>query len=115
MQYTVLNGVRSDILPVTTKGSVLGPTLFTLFANDIPAAISEGELYMYADDTSIYCIGENADVAVAALNNALLEVQRWCFENRLTPLSRMESSNKYEFPRKSSFNSTRVQASEKEH
>ena len=29
---------------------------------------------MYADDTSIYCIGENGDVAVAALNNALQEV-----------------------------------------
>ena len=88
MQFTVLNGVKSDILPVTTgipQGSVLGPTLFTLFTNDLPAAISEGNLYMYADDTSIYCIGENADVAVAALNNALLEVQRWCIENRLTP------------------------------
>ena len=88
MQFTVLNGVKSDILPVTTgipQGSVLGPTLFTLFTNDLPAAISEGDLYMYADDTSIYCIGENADVVIAALNNALLEVQRWCIENRLTP------------------------------
>ena len=88
MQFTVLNGVKSDILPVTTgipQGSVLGPTLFTLFTNDLSAAISEGDLYMYADDTSIYCIGENADVAVAALNIALLEVQRWCIENRLTP------------------------------
>lgn len=72
MQFTVLNGVKSDILPVTTgipQGSVLGPTLFTLFTNDLPEAISEGDLYMYADDTSIY-----ADVAVAALNNALQEV-----------------------------------------
>ena len=88
MQVTVLNGVKSDILPVTTgipQGSVLGPTLFTLFTNDLPTAISEGDLYMYADDTSIYCIGENADVAVVALNNALLEVQGWCIENRLTP------------------------------
>ena len=88
MQFTVLNGVKSDILPITTgipQGSVLGPTLFTLFTNDLPAAISEGDLYTYADDTSIYCIGENADVAVATLNNALLEVQRWCIENRLTP------------------------------
>ena len=88
MQCTVLNGVKSDILPVTTgipQGSVLGPTLFTLFTNDLPAGISERDLYMYADNTSIYCIGENADAAVAALNNALLEVQRWCIENRLTP------------------------------
>ena len=88
LQFTVLNGVKSDILPVTTgipQGSVLGPTLFTLFTNDLPEAISEGNLYMYADDTSIYCIGENADVAVAALNNALQEVQMWCTDNRLTP------------------------------
>ena len=39
---------------------------------------------MYADDTSIYCIGENADVAVAALNIALQGVQRWCIDNRLS-------------------------------
>ena len=66
MQFTVLDGVKSDILPVTTgipQGSLLSPTLFTLFTNDLPTAISEGDLYMYADDTSIYCIGENADVA----------------------------------------------------
>ena len=33
-------------------------------------------MYADLDDTSIYCIGESADVAVAALNNALLEVQK---------------------------------------
>jgi len=40
---------------------------------------------MYADDTSIYCIVENADVAVAALNIALQGVQRWYINNRLSP------------------------------
>jgi len=63
---------------------VVGPTLFTLFTSNLPAAISEGDLHMYADDTSIYCIGENADVAVAALNIALQGVQRWCIDNRLS-------------------------------
>jgi len=75
----VLNGCESDILSVTTgipQGSVLSPTLFTLFTNDLLAAISEGDLYMYANDASIYCIGENADVAVAAPNIALQGVRR---------------------------------------
>ena len=88
MQFTVLNGVKSDMLPVTTgipQGSVLGPILFTLFTNDLPAAIKMGSLFMYADDTSIFCIGESADAAIASLNRALQEVYRWCLENPLTP------------------------------
>ena len=37
-QFTVLNGVRSDLLPVSMgipQGSVLGPTLFVVFTNDL--------------------------------------------------------------------------------
>ena len=87
-QFTVLNGVASDLLPVTAgipQGSVLGPTLFTLFTNDLPSAVRSGSLFMYADDTSIFCIGQSADLAIALLNKALQEVYRWCLVNRLTP------------------------------
>ena len=62
-QFTVLNAVASDLLPVTAgipQGSVLGPTVFTLFANDLQSAVRSGSLFMYADDTSIFCIGQSA-------------------------------------------------------
>lgn len=74
MQFTVFNGVKSDMLPVKTgkpQGSVLGPILFTLLTNDLPAAIT-----LYADDTSIFCIGESVDAEIASLNRALQEVYR---------------------------------------
>ena len=40
---------------------------------------------MYADDTSIFCVGQSADSAIALLNKALQEVYRWCLVHRLTP------------------------------
>lgn len=87
-QFTVVNGVKSELLPVSCgipQGSVLGPTLFTLFTNDLPSSVSSGSLYMYADDTTVYCIGETADITISQLNKALQEVHAWCLNNRLTP------------------------------
>ena len=79
MQFTVPKGVKYDMLPVTTgitQGSILGPILFTLFTTALPAEITMGSLFMYADDTSIFCIGGSADAAIASLNRALHEVYR---------------------------------------
>ena len=58
-QYTVVNGQNSDTMPVSVgipQGSVLGPTLFSLFANDLPSSIKSGSVYLFADDVTIYCI-----------------------------------------------------------
>ena len=77
MQFTVLNGVASDLLPVTAgipHGSVLGPTLFTLFTNDLPSAVRSGSLFMYPGDTSIFCVGQSADLAIDLLNKDVQEV-----------------------------------------
>ena len=40
---------------------------------------------MYAEDTSIFCIGQSAESAIILLNKALYQVERWCLEIRLTP------------------------------
>ena len=87
-QFTVLNGVKSELLPVSMgipQGSVLGPTLFVLFTNDLPSSVPTGSVYMYADDTTVFCIGETDDLAIAKLNKALREFYNWCLNNRLTP------------------------------
>ena len=87
-QYTVVNGELSSQADVTTgvpQGSVLGPTLFALYTGDLPEAVSSASLYMYADDTTIYCIGESVDSVTNALNNAIKELEDWSSKNNLVP------------------------------
>ena len=44
-------------------------------------------VYLYADVTTVYCIGSTVDEACNLLNNALNELNKWCFTNSLTPHS----------------------------
>ena len=69
------------------RGSVLGPTLFTLYTNDLPSAVTSGSIFIYADDTTVYCTGDTIDNTVTSLNRALSELNSRCLENSLTPHS----------------------------
>ena len=57
-QRVLVNGESSDWKDVSSgipQGSVLGPTFFVLYINDLPSAISsESEMFLFADNTKIY-------------------------------------------------------------
>lgn len=86
MQGTSVNKSRSDRNPiraVVPQGSLLGPRLFASYVNDLPDSITSGEVYMYADDTTIYVVGNTVDDITTALQAVLDQVNSWCLSNRL--------------------------------
>ena len=60
--------------------------LFSLFTNDLPKSLRSAETYLYAEDTTIYCIAETMDLLTNSLNNVLAELQEWCDRNSMVPL-----------------------------
>ena len=90
-QITMVNGQESKTMDVefgVPQGSVLGPTLFALFCNDLPNIVVEdedGEIEMFADDTTIYVIGQTVDIVSLKLNEILSKFWVWCLNNALTP------------------------------
>ena len=85
-----MNGFQSETLPVkfgVPQGSVLGPTLFSLFCNDLRdiAGVRECEIHMYADDTTLYLAESSPDKIVVVLNSVPQKLYEWCCRNRLIP------------------------------
>ena len=72
IQSTSVNSASSTPRPVSCgipQGSILGPLLFILHINDLPAGLKHCKVSMYADDTLLYC--EGTDINEISINRSM--------------------------------------------
>ena len=83
-QSTVANNTLSSLANITQgvqQGSILGPLLYIIYANDIQDIITKSKFAFYADDTVILSGHKNLEKAFSNVQKDLNNLLTWCTRN----------------------------------
>ena len=70
-----IEGLRSNEAEVrfgVPQGSLLGPRRFSIYVNNLPDVPSGEKLEMFADDTTLYCIGDSVNDVCFKIQSSLV-------------------------------------------
>ena len=85
-QYVYVDNCKSDMLKLNysvPQGSILGPTLFILYINDLPNIDKFTQYIFFADDANIIITGYTFEEVSDKVNLLLQKVQTWILGNGL--------------------------------
>ena len=82
-----VNGSNSELLEIDTgvpQGSILGPRFYSIYSNDLPEATTNASVEMFADDTTVFCIGNTVDEVLSKIQEAIADLNKWAKDNFMT-------------------------------
>ena len=83
----------SNMLPLSSgvpQGSILAPTLFQIYINDLLSLPQHCQVHAYADDTTFFISSNNSQLLQKQLDHDLLLIEQWCTINKM-PLNLYKS------------------------
>ena len=83
-QKVMANGLTSTPRKTTQgvpQGSIIGPLLYIIYANDIANLMKKCEVSLYADDTVLFTNCKSIEKAQKIMQNSLKTLEKWCNRN----------------------------------
>lgn len=85
-QFVSYNGRASDLQVIrrgVPQGSVLGPTLFSIYLNGVLSTVKHSSCKLFADDTEIHFTHKDVITAATRVNQDLAHFEMWLKENEM--------------------------------
>ena len=80
-QRVLLNGQCSNWQPILVgvpQGSILGPSFFLIYINNVPGGL-KSNVKLFADDTSFFSIVKSKEESTSNLTNDLDMISKWAY------------------------------------